>query len=39
MNWYEAIFGDQIWNHLAIEISFWSHKEEQAKDRMETREV
>ena len=39
MNWYEAIFGEEIWKHLAMEISFWGHKEEEAKDRRATREV
>ena len=39
MNWYEAIFGKDIWKHLAMEISFWGHKDEEAKDRRATREV
>ena len=39
MNWYEAIFGDDIWKHLAIEISFWGHTEFEAEHRMSTRKV
>ena len=39
MKWYEAIFGKDIWNHLAMEVSFWSHTDVDAKRRMATREV
>ena len=39
MNWYEAIFGDDIWKYLAIEISFWGHTEKEAEKRMSTRKV
>ena len=39
MNWYEAIFGDEIWKYLAIEISFWGHKKDEAEDRMLIRKV
>ena len=39
MNWYEAIFGKDIWKHLAMEISFWGHKDEQANLRQAAREV
>ena len=39
MNWYEAIFGNDIWKHLAMEISFWGHTEDESKKRMTTRKV
>ena len=39
MNWYEAIFGEDIWKLLAIEISFWGHKQDEAEDRMLNRKV
>ena len=39
MKWYEAIFGGNLWNHLVIETSFWSHSEENSKDRQLNRNV
>ena len=39
MNWYEAIFGKEIWKSIAFEVSFWGHSKEDQKDRAIVREV
>ena len=38
MSWYEVIFGTEIWNHLVMEISFWGHSPENAKERFDYRD-
>ena len=39
MKWYEAIFGESIWNHMVIETSFWKHSEEESAKRLINRKV
>ena len=39
VNWYVAIFGEDIWRILAFEVSFWSHSKNVANDRETHREV
>ena len=33
MNWYEGIFGNEIWKRVIIEVSFWGHAEEHVEER------
>ena len=33
MNWYEGIFGNEIWKRVIIEVSFWGHAEEHVEKR------
>ena len=35
--WYEAIFGKEMWKHVVVETSFWSHSEEAVKQRWNER--
>ena len=28
--WYEAIFGKEMWKHVIVETTFWSHSSEAA---------
>jgi hypothetical protein len=28
--WYEAIFGKEMWKHVVVETTFWSHSKEAA---------
>ena len=39
MKWYEAIFGDNLWNHLVIEVSFWEHTKSAIIKRRNSRGV
>ena len=39
MNWYEGIFGKDIWKSLAMEVSFWGHSDEEKEKRMDNRRV
>ena len=31
--WYEAIFGKEMWKHVIVETTFWSHSEAEAQKR------
>ena len=35
--WYEAIFGKEMWKHVVVETSFWSHSEEAVQQRWNER--
>ena len=33
--WYEAIFGKEMWKHVIVSTTFWSHSTEAATLRFE----
>lgn len=39
MKWYEGLFGDNFWEHLVIEASFWKHSKDDSSRRQSFREV
>ena len=39
IQWYEAIFGKDMWKHVVTETTFWSHTEAEARKREYTMEL
>ena len=35
--WYEAIFGKDMWKHVVVETSFWSHSLDAVSQRWQER--
>ena len=37
--WYEAVFGKEMWRHVVVEHTFWSHSEDEVRKRLENQKV
>jgi hypothetical protein len=39
LNWYEAIFGKEMWKHVVTETTFWKHSTAATNDRRDNRQM
>ncbi len=39
MAWYEAVFGQQMWRNVIIEVTFWRHTQTDSKVRLYQRRL
>lgn len=37
--WYEAVFGKELWKHVIVETTFWTHTQAEIQNRKQNQQV